>query len=503
MATIHHLPVEILSIIFELLYPEVLEEKDVKVSIPQQEIITENLASPVETLRFIDNGQLTTDFPDIFPYQVARVCTHWLEILKRVPKYWTLVVFDVCLDPTPFLDMFKWSPGHFISVFIFNSESSRFTEGHPQLVQDDFAPQRRSTEHACVSRVTEALRPYVWRCLAVSYKLLYSSNLPPLPLVLQNHNSDFNQLEYKGLVDTPSFDWTPQRSISMPIVMDNLVDLTLDVAVFMAMNQMQPDGWASFECSQECRITFDRYAFTQTGGSSQKSKNPKRHTIQQFLDALDTITESINVLGFRSLSIDSSSPTSATENQESTVSENGWFSCSHLLFIDNSPDFVARILPSMVQRQSFFDSVLFVSCNLPSLDSRLPSLLRSTCLYFDNLSTDARLENILGVWDGSDLDIDNCPSFGPAVLQFLSEERPEKSWPCPSMDSLTISDCEIEEYAHFNNLIASRQAAFPTTGIRELAILGSTMIISEDEYDQLWTAELLDVFKYEGCIVLN
>ncbi|KAF9526738.1 hypothetical protein CPB83DRAFT_895898 [Crepidotus variabilis] len=51
MATVHHLPVEVLSIIFDLLHPAVIEESELKVSVPQQGIITDD--SPTEDLKFI------------------------------------------------------------------------------------------------------------------------------------------------------------------------------------------------------------------------------------------------------------------------------------------------------------------------------------------------------------------------------------------------------------------------------------------------------------------
>ncbi|KAF9526737.1 hypothetical protein CPB83DRAFT_857357 [Crepidotus variabilis] len=114
----------------------------------------------------------------MFLYQVARVCTSCLEILKRVPEYWTFPVFDVTLDPTPFLDVFKWSPGYFISVCIFHPEFSSLNEGRVELPRNIIAPQRKSAEQDCVSQITDALMPHVWRCLAINYRLLYSSNLP-------------------------------------------------------------------------------------------------------------------------------------------------------------------------------------------------------------------------------------------------------------------------------------------------------------------------------------
>ncbi|KAF9526736.1 hypothetical protein CPB83DRAFT_908197 [Crepidotus variabilis] len=244
------------------------------------------------------------------------------------------------------------------------------------------------------------------------------------------------------------------------MVMDNLVDLTLDVAVFIAMSQSQPDGWASFECSEDCQITLTRYTFADPSRVSQQSNKSKRYTVQQLMDALDLFCDFVDTLRFRSLSMDSLSSTSVTEDQGTAISENGWSGCKHLLFVDNSSGFLARFLPVIVKRRDPFVSVSFISSGLPSLGSETTGQLRASYLYFDDLSTDARLENILGIWDGSYLNIDNCPSFGPAVLQFLTEEWPEQRFPCPSMMELTISNCKIEHYGQIDDLIEMRRKAF-------------------------------------------
>ena len=39
-----------------------------------------------------------------FPFNVANVCSRWLDISLLKRNYWNSVVIDMSLDPTPFLN---------------------------------------------------------------------------------------------------------------------------------------------------------------------------------------------------------------------------------------------------------------------------------------------------------------------------------------------------------------------------------------------------------------
>ena len=103
----------------------------------------------------------------LFPFNAASVCKLWHNILAGIPECWTRVVFDLALDPGPFLNAFSWSRSlEKIEVTIFNG--SEYAERVDEAL-----------ENKRISVIAQTLQLHVHRCGSISINTIYSSSIPP------------------------------------------------------------------------------------------------------------------------------------------------------------------------------------------------------------------------------------------------------------------------------------------------------------------------------------
>ncbi|CAA7270671.1 unnamed protein product [Cyclocybe aegerita] len=154
MASIDDLPVELLSRVFRFLY---IENRTDAFQLSYYD-------EPEESGDEDDIGQ--TRWAALFPHcAVARTCRLWRRILAVTPNYWDRVIFDLCDDPTPWLDSFGWSKELPLQVAVFNSSpDARCPNINPEL-QKEFAELELSRMHTLMVSLT----PHIERCTLIYF----------------------------------------------------------------------------------------------------------------------------------------------------------------------------------------------------------------------------------------------------------------------------------------------------------------------------------------------
>ncbi|KDR76859.1 hypothetical protein GALMADRAFT_139724 [Galerina marginata CBS 339.88] len=108
--------------------------------------------------------------PYLFPFNVAKVCTKWRDILSQFPVCWTRIVFDVATDPTPLLEAFSWSKDlEGLEVVVFTSAKH----------SKDTDKETKARENQRVAAIARAFRPHAHQCKSISFDVVYESSLPP------------------------------------------------------------------------------------------------------------------------------------------------------------------------------------------------------------------------------------------------------------------------------------------------------------------------------------
>ncbi|KAF8959580.1 hypothetical protein BDZ97DRAFT_2042542 [Flammula alnicola] len=131
MSRISNLPIELMLLIFNLVYqsspklvdPEYYDDTDSEMG--DSFLSDFKPPYPPETTWASDDLR----DPAQFPFNVAWVCNLWRDMLSDSPEYWTRVCFDVANDPTSLLDAFTWSKDSKIHVLVFSSAHDLTEDG--------------------------------------------------------------------------------------------------------------------------------------------------------------------------------------------------------------------------------------------------------------------------------------------------------------------------------------------------------------------------------------
>ncbi len=112
----------------------------------------------------------TSQLPDVlylnmFPLNIASVCTLWLQILKSRPHLWQRVLINVASNPAPFLD----------TLNLFTSSS---TDTLDLIVFSNYPSINKDLEHSRTRLVVEHLVPVIHRYSRIIFRLVYQSSLP-------------------------------------------------------------------------------------------------------------------------------------------------------------------------------------------------------------------------------------------------------------------------------------------------------------------------------------
>ncbi|KAF8870732.1 hypothetical protein BD779DRAFT_1578862 [Infundibulicybe gibba] len=160
LATIRDLPVEILVIIFKLVYASSRRPK-----YPYFPTFGRT-ASNLETVWSTQEDILA---PSLFPYAVASVCPGWRNILSTLPMCWTRLVIFADSDPTPLSDIrefLEWSRDLILDLTVINRRLD--------------SPDASSSEYMRVRAVIDLVGPHFYRCRSITFQVRNSSSLPRL-----------------------------------------------------------------------------------------------------------------------------------------------------------------------------------------------------------------------------------------------------------------------------------------------------------------------------------
>ncbi|KDR84530.1 hypothetical protein GALMADRAFT_237422 [Galerina marginata CBS 339.88] len=404
-------------------------------------------SNPVESQRV----ELNPTSPAFFPYNVARVCKLWRNILKRMPECWIHVVFDVAEDPTPFIDMFLWSKSlQNLEVLVYSS-----ARGKLRVYQD--------LESRRISAIAEALQPHIHRCKSIIFDIVCSSSLPPPTIFFLQEAPHLEELTLNCRIDdidvqtharpTTAKKDRPHFMKSFP----RLTKLSLSGFWFMYLAlHARSSKWFRELQSEQTRLSLyiSRFKFMQEG----------HYSLPNFLFYLCKIGI---VTSYYFVDLSLSSPYEASSDDVAAHAISG-----NIHFKQVSTDFLAHLYAiTNISANNIFS---FDACRIPKIEQLQSGeylLLTNIIDSDDGSDTGQSLVNILSVWSGMELRVRSCPSFNDVLLSWLSYEveytplDPEvdatqacgifnyhqrllrsakafKTFPSESLAVLTIDDCD-------------------------------------------------------------
>jgi len=528
-ATVEHLPPELLGIIFHHVHDDIrsfAEDFDASLAPPFSDSV------PSTDLVLADAGKRATandqrveliNFarcPEFFPYNCARVCTKWRNILSSYPAFWTRIVLFIDSQPTSLSiadERLRWSRNLPIDVII---------TYRPELPDLSNKQQRR-----WIGSLMDVLLPHIGRCRMLHVDAFSSSSLPSFqfqpgvhykaPFLTdlsfsceqddQNSPSDFNYTTH---------DDDDQNSLTdlkyLPFSCLSLKNVTIDGLTFRrACNN--DTHWLNAQSHIE-QLAIVESKFLPGSDFDDRIPDPDAHHLP-LVCALDFI-ESVNTkLAYLRL-------------------HNFTFRIDHCVSFPTY-SYILPLLHTLFLANVSLSSAkeLFRLCAFPSLSvlhlSEFKELDRA---IFDNMSIDVAalflsliddvdMAKFLGGWYGYGLCLIKCFWTSDTLLHELAKTcetsggipPPEggKNFLCPNMSVIFLMFCPIFSVDSVKKLIESRNhyvdygnEEWPTTtrfgpAIRTLVVKNVTGMPSNvngrrlREEDENWFKERLVDFTWE------
>lgn len=462
--TIEHLPPELLGVIFNYVHEDVRSlTQDFEDSLAPP--ISGDDLTPIPDLPLDSAGKrgLTNDqrqlvinlarMPGFFPYNCARTCTTWRNVMCSHPMFWTRLVFFIDSQPTALEDVkayMGWSRALPIDVIItFRPELS--------LSNDD--EQKRLIDELLV-----VLLPHITRFQMLHIDAFSSTSLPTFqfngsryeaPLLTdislsceedrQNRVSDFTY-------STPSHD--DELSFSC----DSLKNISID-GLTLRRACLNDTHWLHFQNHVE-QLSITESKFLLGDEFDDRIPDPDAHKLS-ILTALDFI----ECLQLRLAYLKLQNVTFDIEAGPRFPSYSYSLPRLHALFLDN-------VSSSSIKE-------LFRLCDFP----RLAILHLSDCTeldksIFDDMSIDvaalflslisreANVAEFLAGWHGYGLCLIKCFWSSDVLLDKLSETldleegetAPEggKKFLCPNMSLLFLMICPVFSVASVKKFVEAR-----------------------------------------------
>lgn len=274
MATIQHLPSELLRIIFDHYYATV---------------------APKGLHRgHFDRG---TEDLQLFPWNVARVCQLWQQIIEHYPYFWTQVVFDLASPDSLRLDAFSRSKNLFFQAVIFDSRTQNESESFKNTTPITRLHKLALIECNQVESITEALLPHLVRCLCLEYNVRFETSLPSFQKLLPNLRINTHCLVLRS--DIPFVLEHPHVTLNMiapSTPFSSLYNLCLRVVEFISVGRIGPQFWAS--CNfKSLSLELYHYDFCATS-SSVLPNTASTYEFFSYLSSMD-----VNSITLRDLSV--------------------------------------------------------------------------------------------------------------------------------------------------------------------------------------------------------
>ncbi|KDR72005.1 hypothetical protein GALMADRAFT_143355 [Galerina marginata CBS 339.88] len=395
--------------------------------------------------------------PSLFPFNIARVCTKWRDILAQFPEYWTRIVFDVAADPAPLLEAFSWSKNlEGIDVVVFTSEKP----------SRDIEEEIKARENHRVAAIAQAFQPHTYRCKSISFDVIYESSLPPPGIFFLREAPVLEELTLKCAV----YDIDTTNSTSRPTMGGEKAPLVTSFGrlrkIFMTgfwimdllLSAGTPKWFQDLKLESRAKVSISHFRFHDEG----------QYTLANFLLRLSS-SKVERSFHFRDLSL--AYPVEDRPIRSDEFGSKKVFSAYKISFKSVSKEFLAHFY-ALVQVEPE-DSLTFKDCEIP----HIPQLQDGYQLTLENIIDDDNSQslcNILGSWAGAELIVRSCPSFNDAILKWLGSEvlyipltpdsrhRPFS----PSTSRL----CVLHYHAHFGFGATGPFLMFPADQLRSLDI---------------------------------
>lgn len=446
--SIHHLPTELLDIIFKLAHAEWL----------MFTLHPELYSSQPHGLRARSWKGLMQLFCQ-FPYTPAAVCRLWRQIIVATPIFWTRpVVFVDGKDPLDSL--------HTLRAFIHRSGDLPLILA---VVRKDYNITQDLQEGMNVSLFLDLVFANLGRLNDVYFHVHQSSSLPSISR-FRYHRSITPALTrlamHSDCDDGENCDTSIPQFKAACHWPPSLTNLKIDGRNFISVAN-EPLRW-SIVLSRLKSLAIERL-----------DRHGEQLSLPGTLDLLSRLPE-LEVLSIRDVTFEPSIRLPGTTPVLIDITD--------LILEDLDQDAIKHLFD-----QAFFNPTYLLLRNIP-IDS-LPHVPQPVFLELASIPIDNDIEDLLCFWDGEVLAIRDCPGFSDSILSLFAEEISPPYHICPSLREIHIQDCTnftgqgLRRMADMRMDLASRREnkELRLTHISDIFVSGCGPVLEQEDATWLRT----------------
>lgn len=464
-ASINHLPPEILSVIFTLVYLQTQHFGHVSFA----EIVKAEVAGmpfPPSSNIWVPEDVLS---PSLFPFALAAVCTTWRDTMSSLPEFWTrLVMFankPTSFPSLPDLRSFaglkqqvEWSNNLPLDVFI-----TRLPDKGLDITAED--------EGYILRKAIDILKPHVGRCKTINYNVVYSSSLPSIMTDLNHPTPLLSELRLNSVIYSDKTNELTLLSHPSNFYFPRLEYLALDGRNFMDFSTHVPDWVERIADPGEDDGTAVPLAITNyvemDGGLSEGST---------FWDKIADALPKISHLDLSSIVVPN-----PPKRRDPVGAPHPQLDC--LEFLRVNPLLINEVLHNI----SYTETLNIISCGIGEGIDRAVDAFHLT---LEAISDTQDISPFLSRWCGFELTVINCPSFNDAVLDILTNKSLNPN--TTNLGSFYISDCANFTVTALKRFVERQKAKFAEFGDEdddfsclEVTGFGPPLSVTEREWFQL------------------
>ncbi|KAF8959582.1 hypothetical protein BDZ97DRAFT_1761292 [Flammula alnicola] len=398
MSRIRNLPIELMSLIFNLVYessrklvdPEYYEDPEMAHFLQSP--------NPPETTWASDNLR----DPALFPFNVAWVCNLWRDVLSDSPEYWTRMCFDVVNDPTLLLDAFTWSKDSKICVLVFSSANDLTEEG-------------KIRESSRAESIAKHLQPHIERCTSIVFDLTFASSLPSPTLFLAWDALFLEHLTLEGRIHDLMHVIDNGKSTRItrslvPVKFPKLTKLSMSGIAFMDILHLGDDWLATVKVGPYLILYISDFQF-----QTMKPCPTDSSSTFDFMRLISALNPGGGI-HLKNLSL-------SCRPHKRRDTEHSYDLYSWSMSFDNvSTGFIMEFFQLATWTA---DYTTFSHCSVPSVSGNFSSqYLTIEHIPSSNTShDDDSLYNVISMWNScGNLIVTSCSSFDDKFLQWLGGE---------------------------------------------------------------------------------
>ncbi|KII95534.1 hypothetical protein PLICRDRAFT_219756 [Plicaturopsis crispa FD-325 SS-3] len=464
---IGHLPTELLSIIFHLVYLSSREILGYRGVIRKLEDVAE---WPDDDL----------DLPSLFPYGISSVCRLWQDIMADTPVYWTRLVVYVGIGEAPARNVesqLRWSADLPFAITVMRRE---YDEDGSQDI-----------EKAQMTEIMALLKPHIPRILTIDFDILYTASLPMLCRDFEGMATHLTFLRLESKISANH----DGRDLDVDMGADTELVFHCPELRSLHINGNNLQG----AIKQKWHGSFDHVQYV--GMSRSDSPLPLGDT----LIALQAFSE----LG--TLEISGVAFTRDTPSLPDTVT----FPClSKIIFDHLDGEAVQDILHAI--EEDYIETICIVGCPLLIRDPDVvPGVFN---LDLEEIGSEEDPISFLQLWTARDvsmgartLGFTNSPCLTDAVLMSMSRGgMKDDYWVCPAIRELKIYGCRNFSGRCLRRMVEARKIASvkyiddpdsvdanvdnKISFIESLVVKGCGPVLDKEDLD--WLKAHVDTFVY-------